>query len=169
MRIVTVLSTLSALTIAASWASAGEMATDQRAVLCDQAIIQVITRYNGKPHDRDECIRGPDAYLEKIVAENQADSARIVKKKQAARSIPTKFKPDAYIACRMAITRKSRFPNSAEFSLSGVRNWTCGGRACVAGNVSLKNGLGIMVQQSYYCEVSGDTVLKAQILPGPLR
>ena len=163
MRIVTVLCFASAMTIAASWAAAGAMTADQ---LCDIGIIPEMERYNGKPHDRDECIQDPDAYLEKIVAENLVESARIVKEKQAARSAPVKISTDAQLACKMAVTRQARSPDSVDFSFWGARKWRApGGKTVMKGDVSFKNGLGNMVPYIYTCEFLGDTVLKAEIFP----
>ncbi len=163
IRIVMILGFVSAMTIAASWAAAGEMTADQ---LCDIGIIPEMERYNGKPHDRDDCIRDPDAYLEKIVAENKAISARIVKKKQAARSAPVRISTDAQLACKMVITRQARSPDSVDFSFWGARKWRAPrGRTVMKGDVSFKDGQGNMVPYIYTCEFLGDTVLTAEIFP----
>ena len=166
MRIVAVLVFASAVTIIASWAAAGEMTVELRVELCDISIIPDMERYNGEPHNRDECIENPDAYLKKIIAENQAISAGIVKKKQATRSAPVRISTDAQLACKTAIARQARSPGSVDFSFWGARKWRApGGKTIMKGDVSFKNALGNMVPYIYSCEFLGDTVLKAEIFP----
>ena len=156
-------------TIAGSPAMAGKMTVEKRTTFCDSGIIPVMQRYKGKPHDREACIRDPDAYLKKITAENQAHSRGVVRQKQKRRSTSVRLPPGAYTACREAITRRIRFVDSADFSLLGIQTWQCSGKTCIAGDVSLRNGLGSVVPHNYYCEISGGQILRVGIAPGSLQ
>ena len=164
MRIVAVLSFVSAMTVAASWATAGAMTAEQRAEICDISIIQGMERLNGKPHDRDECIQNPNAYLKKIMGGNQAISAEIVKKKQAVQSAPVKITIDAQQACKAAIIKQARFPSEADFSYWGSKKWRVNEhKTIMKGEVKLMNGIGNMIPHIYHCEFFRDAVTKAEI------
>ena len=122
------------ITVSVSWA----MTEEQRAEICDIGIIQGMERLNGKPHDRAECIQNPDAYLDKIMRENQAISTGIVKKKQAVQSAPVKISIDAQLACKTAIIKQALFPSSADFSFWGSKKWRAPeGKTIMKGDVSL--------------------------------
>ena len=75
-------------------------------------------------------------------------------------------KADAYQMCKRAVQSRVKFPSESDYALSGIRHWACEGKTCVAGNVTLMNGLGNRIPHRYYCELTKSKVLQAGFEPG---
>ncbi|MCH7540053.1 MAG: hypothetical protein IH999_06610 [Proteobacteria bacterium] len=164
-----ILTILLILTTPLSWAASWPI--EERAAMCDVGIIETMDRLNGQPHDRDECIRDPDAYLTKIMNENKVVSDRLVKEKQAAQLAPINISIDAMENCGRAIaiivlTDPEFLPYTADSSSPNIKKWRAPeGITVVKGDISFTNLFGQVIPHIFTCEFMGDKVLNAEVFP----